>query len=379
MSTPQIFMWVPVVRLVRLFLFFSVLAFAMNSVVRAQGMPKPGVLQVFSDWIVGCDNINGCHATSLSPEDPKVEIAGYRAGSATISVKRNAAERSPAIVQMFITDRLKGGPPASVKQLMVDDAELIENFKYEAGTINLPPCSDAFVINKLLQGKMLYLVDEKGDPVSSASLGGLREALLHMDTQQKRLKTESATVADGCGGGKAFKGPTTERQLPVIRVPSTTTKAASRLTGGVADKARAFYKCQNAEDFMRSREIKYVRLDRNNTLAIIPALCGTGAYNVTVRVAIVDNQGRMRAPRFDMRKVGKVPDQITNGWWNETEGVMGSSAKARGVGDCGWTESHAWDGLQFRLTERREMTVCRGSVDFITTWRARVEQNSRPK
>ena len=342
----------------------------------AQGSQKPGELAVYRDWIVGCDNVNSCHATSLSPEDPTAVGASDASGYVTVSVKRDAGERSPAIVQIAMTSGLQEGPPANVAKLMIDDTELTMSFRYEAGMINLPPCSDASVIESLMQGKTLYSVDENGNTVSSASLIGLREALLHMDTQQKRLETQSSVVADGCKGGKMFKGPVTVPQYPVIRVPSPTTKASTRLTVAAADQARAFYECGGTEDVMRKREIKYVRLDKNNTLAIIPALCGTGAYNSTVRVAIIDNQGRLRVPRFDMREASEALDQMTNGWWNESEGLLSSSAKGRGVGDCGLTESHAWDGLQFRLTERREMSACRGSVDYITTWRAKIERRS---
>jgi hypothetical protein len=47
-------------------------------------------------------------------------------------------------------------------------------------------------------------------------------------------------------------------------------------------------------------------------------------------------------------------------------------AKGRGIGDCGVGDDYVWDGDRFRLAEQIAMGECRGSVDYITTWRARV-------
>jgi hypothetical protein len=44
--------------------------------------------------------------------------------------------------------------------------------------------------------------------------------------------------------------------------------------------------------------------------------------------------------------------------------------KSRGLGDCGLVQNWAWDGQRFRLVLQQEMTECRGSLEFITTWRA---------
>ena len=44
----------------------------------------------------------------------------------------------------------------------------------------------------------------------------------------------------------------------------------------------------------------------------------------------------------------------------------------RGVGDCGVHQDYVWDGTRFRLVQQEEMSECRGSLDYITTWRAQV-------
>jgi hypothetical protein len=46
--------------------------------------------------------------------------------------------------------------------------------------------------------------------------------------------------------------------------------------------------------------------------------------------------------------------------------------KGRGIGDCGGSQHYVWDGTEFRLVAVEEMGECRGVVDFISVWRARV-------
>ncbi len=50
-----------------------------------------------------------------------------------------------------------------------------------------------------------------------------------------------------------------------------------------------------------------------------------------------------------------------------------SYAKGRGIADCGVATTHAWTGEAFVLTDRAELSVCRGlSDDFsVTTLRSR--------
>ncbi|HTG39817.1 DUF1176 domain-containing protein [Sphingomonas sp.] len=50
--------------------------------------------------------------------------------------------------------------------------------------------------------------------------------------------------------------------------------------------------------------------------------------------------------------------------------MLASYAKGRGIGDCGVSQRFIWDGPRFRLIEQAEMSECRGSIDYITTWRA---------
>jgi hypothetical protein len=63
---------------------------------------------------------------------------------------------------------------------------------------------------------------------------------------------------------------------------------------------------------------------------------------------------------------------LVNADWDKANGLLTSFSKGRGIGDCGVGSNFAWDGARFRLVEQEEMGECRGSTDYISTWRARV-------
>jgi hypothetical protein len=67
---------------------------------------------------------------------------------------------------------------------------------------------------------------------------------------------------------------------------------------------------------------------------------------------------------------GNDPD-LTNGGWDAKTRTLSSYAKGRGIGDCGVSQTYAWDGTRFRLIDQNVMGECRGSIDYITVWTAR--------
>jgi hypothetical protein len=77
--------------------------------------------------------------------------------------------------------------------------------------------------------------------------------------------------------------------------------------------------------------------------------------------------------RFDLSPTsgeGDDPPMLVNAGWDTKQGLLTSFAKGRGLGDCGVGDDYAWDGSRFRLVRQIAMGECRGSTDYITTWRA---------
>ena len=120
-------------------------------------------------------------------------------------------------------------------------------------------------------------------------------------------------------------------------------------------------------------EIESAALTAGETLLLLA--CGSGAYNVSYVPFVLRRGGRAELAAFDIRpdwwaKEGKPI--LINAGWDAKPGLLGSLSRGRGLGDCGTSADYAWDGRAFRLVQQAEMEECRGSRDFITTWRARV-------
>ena len=64
------------------------------------------------------------------------------------------------------------------------------------------------------------------------------------------------------------------------------------------------------------------------------------------------------------------PPTLVNPSWDPETRRLHEYAKGRGLGDCGTRSQYAWDGERFRLVHQEEMEACRGSLHYVTTWRA---------
>jgi hypothetical protein len=113
-----------------------------------------------------------------------------------------------------------------------------------------------------------------------------------------------------------------------------------------------------------------VRLDAGHTLALVPAPCATGAYNARVLAVVIDRKGQARVADLEFPVDIKSRFEVVNPYWEDGERELRTFVKSRGLGDCGLVQNWAWDGQRFRLVLQQEMTECRGSLEFITTWRA---------
>jgi hypothetical protein len=120
-------------------------------------------------------------------------------------------------------------------------------------------------------------------------------------------------------------------------------------------------------EFANDLDIETARLDARHSLVLASHPCGNGAYNFSYTAFVVDEAGRARPAAFD---VGADADVLVNAGWDKAARRLTSFSKGRGLGDCGVGQSFAWDGTRFRLVHEEVMGECRGSMDYITTWRA---------
>jgi len=307
--------------------------------------PQPAKLETFRDWIVGCDNGRACQAVALMPEG---DIEG-----ATLVLTRGPAAGAAPAISVTVPD--KG------RALAIGKRRIAFSATGEIAAADVPAVMDV-----LRRDPALAVLDAAGKQVGNISLSGASAALLYIDDRQKRVGTTSALVRKG----PASAVPTPPA-LPVIPRPAATAAPPREISRAEAAKQFGDIGCEIDRDAL---EPDPVRLDADHSLALVMQPCGNGAYNYFGIALVVDEKGRVTPAEFDSSPgMGDDTHSLVNPGWNDQTGRLDTYAKGRGLGDCGVMSSFAWDGRRFRLAEQSEMGECRGSVDYITTWRATVQ------
>ncbi|HEY0149391.1 MAG TPA: DUF1176 domain-containing protein [Allosphingosinicella sp.] len=326
----------------------------------AVAVPKPGELKTFSDWTVGCDNLRACHAVALVPED-KWE------GAVTMSVRRGPEANAPVGIHFFPSDDIKAtalrayGQPLPVRLKETDEG------------LEAAPEDMGGLLSSIRGADKIELLGQDGAVVGTVSLSGSSAALLYMDEQQKRLGTETALVRPGTRPASAVPPPP---ELPVIKAGPAPTGAAVKVSDARMKTIRRQAKCE-IDEVGGPIENEVYPLGPGQALLLLA--CGSGAYNVSYVPHLLTQQGSnvraVYAP-FDVKPEWWDDEKpvLVNADWDGERRLLGSFSKGRGLGDCGEARTYAWDGARFRLVEQSEMGECRGSVDYITTWRAEVRR-----
>jgi hypothetical protein len=319
----------------------------------AAASPQPGELKTFRDWIVGCDNGRACQAVGLLPEG---EVEG-----ATITVQRDAAAN--VVPKITITSEVKA------VGLSIDNALSVFKLRPSDGYFEIAADEATDFTVPLAKANRIELVDAGGKPLATISLAGASAALRYIDDKQKRVGTVTALVAKGAA--KAVPAPP---PLPIIAVPladkrpprTLSVARATQLIG--SDNAKCEYSSAKVEP-------EAFRLDARTSLVTVVHPCGNGAYNYFSSAFLIDETGKVRPATFDTDKPNPKDGEnlgLVNAGYDPKTRRLSSFMKGRGLGDCGSGQDYVWDGTRFRLVEQTDMGECRGSVDYIRTWRATV-------
>lgn len=324
----------------------------LSAAAAAAAAPRPAELKTFRDWIVGCDNGRACQAVALMPEDD------FEA--ATITVTRAAGGSAPPEIWISAGDK----KPAAL---------LVDGRRFPIAAHNgdgdpYRPADPGALLEALRDARSAALVDSAGTRLAPLSAAGASAAFLYMDEKQGRIGTVTALARRGPAPASAVPPPPA---LPVIVSAPASARPARKPTPAQIRKARGDSVC---EDPSQEQAPQSFRLDSRYTLVLVPVFCGSGAYNFLYAALLLDDSGRATDAPFE-QPAGTTADpgeMIYNADWDMKARRLGTYFKGRGLGDCGTTQVYAWDGQRFRLAEQAEMGECRGSVDYITTWRAMV-------
>jgi hypothetical protein len=324
--------------------------------------PRPGVLETYKDWTIGCDNRNRCEAVSLLPEDGEWPDAPIMVG-----VVRDAGPDTAA--EVWVSRDAKGGGEFSFH---VDGRRIASAMSREGDATVRGPQASALAI-AMARGGTLE-IRSGGRVLGKPSLAGSGAALRYMDARQGRAGTSTALVASGALGPIAVRAAPI---VPTIRrapLPATTTPAVLW-----REELTAIGKFTRCTDEMKgAQQPELHRLSKIETLILVP--CGSGAYNFTaVPVIATGDPGRraFRLASFDLKpgwSEEEARPMLVNAGWTANKLRLDSFAKGRGIGDCGGSEAYVWDGTRFRLIEATSMGECRGAWHWIRTWSAQVTE-----
>lgn len=365
--------------------FLSLLAAAtpqsITSYAAADGLqtrPQPGPNQGYGNWHIACDNIASCEANALA-SDFKLDQP------ATILVQRQAGQVGYFRVVVRLRD-----PDVKRVGLIVDGRKLASGDVDGDGRFIVPPARTMTIARALARGNGAVIVDAgpQGAPnvLANISLSGSAAALRRMDAEQARAGTSDAIVARGRRSYRVAADvlPVVQQIAPAKfdNVPSE--KALRRLSveSGCAEER------PGGLDAMKESAQPLAQTDEEQ-IALVMIPCGFGAYNFSAlpyiaRRARNDDNAKWRfvIADFDYRPAwSENPGKplLVNAFYNQDEGILGSYAKGRGLGDCGNGQSYVWDGERFRLFEASAMEECRGVWEWPTVWRAYVQRQSAPR
>ena len=308
-----------------------------------------GELKTFKDWTVGCDNGRACQGVG--------QYSAENMDLISVSISRGAGAADAPKIWFRLQDSPAIDLAADGKRLGVSFVNDEENQTVAAG-------SAARVIDAFRTAGKVELVGAGGKVIGQLSSLGASAAMLYMDEQQRRIDNVTALVRKGAKPASALPKPPA---LPMVRRAAGSSGPLRKLTAAqVRQIQQANAECTDDDV---SDKVEYARLDAHTTLAIVNAICASGAYNFYSIPVLIRDNGKREVARFE----GREADDLTmNMSWKSKERLLESYFKGRGIGDCGGGSDWAWDGARFRLVRSRMMDECLGATEWITTFRARV-------
>jgi len=324
--------------------------------------PKPGALETYRDWAIGCDNRNRCEAVSLLPDG-----GAWPDNPLMVGVVREAGPDAPT--EVWVSREAKGGGAVSFH---IDGRKVATAQSRDGDATVRGPQAAALAI-AMARGRQME-VRSGTRLLGRPSLAGSGAALRYMDARQARAGTSTALVATGPIG-----------PLVVRPAPAAPVVKRALIPGGPApvtlwrEELTALGKFTGCTDEMRDAQPPELhRLSKNEVLVLVP--CGSGAYNFTTVPVIATGIAGRRAfhfADFDYKpgwSEEEAKPMLVNVGWVAEKSELSSFAKGRGIGDCGGSETYVWDGARFRLTDATSMGECRGAWHWIRTWAARVTE-----
>ncbi|MEZ0244006.1 MAG: DUF1176 domain-containing protein [Sphingomonas sp.] len=326
--------------------------------------PVPGPIKAFGDWVVACHNQHRCEMTSLFPEQgDNVPEGNGGFEDFSFSIERDAGPGGTPVVDVSPYGEHEGKVTIRV------DGKIVASGTISGPSLRFTGISANAIVAAMVPGREMTVNDAEGDPIGRASLAGSSAAMRFMDADQGRAGTVTALVAKGARPASAVPVAMAGPVVRFVRPSGTPARIAPALRKAMDSATGCAENYADGEGEMPATEA--FALGGGKTLVLLP--CGNGAYNYST-VPFVVAGGKPVLATFDYAPGYTAAEDgqptLVNAAWDAGTATLTSYSKGRGLGDCGNAEDYVWDGTRFRLIAARSMTECRGSINWLTVYRA---------
>ena len=325
----------------------------------------PPIQRYFKDWLLVCDNGRRCTAKAV-PADPDDGL-----GSIGMTVVRDAGPEGPLSVSIYKADGAMD--PA---ETVLDDTPLRPPYRTDKdGALHLSGEPAAAFLRRVRKGRLLR--GAHTDDGLWVRLSGLSAALLAMDDAQGRVGTVTALAK--LGPRPASAAPPAP-PLPAVHAapPPPALKNGKALAAAVRRaKAGALKAAECGIGNTPDDEAEPL----SPTEAVVLLGCGMGAYQSWSLAFRVPREAPARAgplrlppaPSSGERRSNDDGLTFTEPTYDPATATFSTSAKGRGLADCGFSTAWVFDGRDFQLAEHAEQTRCGGQdAEWPVVWRTRV-------
>jgi Protein of unknown function (DUF1176) len=314
-----------------------------------------GISFSHQDWEIYCSNTGTCRAAGYQNEAERNEPA-------SLLLTRQAGARQPVQVEFALARyEEESFPAAKLKNIhFYINGKDLGIVSFEGTEFPLMGKLSANQVNALLQPsrQQTEIVFKNAQLQWNISDAGMTAVLLKMDDFQKRIATVGALIKKGQADESkvlAAQPRFTVKQIKTSSKPYLTLQPNNKryvalyrnlMAAQPTPKQEGFCEGMYEDGETKPQTIELYKLTNKKVLAM--TLCWRGAYNEGYGAWVLDDSLA--------NKANFVTEQASE-FYN---GILSSSQKGRGIGDCWASDEWVWDGQKFVHTQDRWTGMCKG-------------------
>ncbi|MBJ9957333.1 DUF1176 domain-containing protein [Acinetobacter courvalinii] len=314
-----------------------------------------GISFSHQDWEIYCSNTGTCRAAGYQNEAERNEPA-------SLLLTRQAGARQPVQVEFALARyEEESFPAAKLKNIhFYINGKDLGAVSFEGTEFPLMGKLSANQVNALLQQsrQQTEILFKNAQLQWNISDAGMTAVLLKMDDFQKRIGTVGALIKKGQADESkvlAAQPRFTVKQIKTSSKPYLTLQPNNKryavlyrnlMAAQPTPKQEGFCEGMYEDGETKPQAIELYKLTNKKVLAM--TLCWRGAYNEGYGTWVLDDSLA--------NKANFVTEQASE-FYN---GILSSSQKGRGIGDCWASDEWVWDGQKFVHTLDRWTGMCKG-------------------